>query len=313
MMLRFLICLVALCRSAVDGVAADLARTAADPGSPTNFLATPLSLPRWHHLFRVTTRIYSGETPADDTAFAALAELGVKTIISVDGAKPDADAAHRHGLRYIHLPFGYDGIPANRVAALTRGAKSGGGALYVHCHHGMHRGPAAVAVICEATAGWTTNQAVAWLQLAGTAPEYAGLYRSAITFRPPTTGELDDVGELPEVAVTSSRIETMVAIDEAFARLKASQQIHWSPFPGQSDLSPASTAVLLWEHFRELQRTDNTASHPGDYAEKLAHTVGLADQLRTQLQDSKAEISTRDTALQSLGQACVHCHRQFRN
>ncbi len=313
MMLRIVIFLMAWCRWGGFGFAADRAGATTAPATPTNFFAMPLSSPNLHHLFRATTGVLSGETPANDAAFAELARRGVKTILSVDGARPDVDAARRHGLRYVHLPFGYDGIPPSRVAALTCAARSSGGALYVHCHHGMHRGPTAVAVICEATAGWTTNQAVAWLKLAGTAPEYVGLYHSAITFRPTTPGELEVIVELPEVSATSSRIEAMVAIDEAFARLKASQQVQWSHIPGHADASPASTATLLWEHFRELERTDSTAARPGDYAEKLASARRLADQLHARLQDSKAEISLRDTLLQSLGQACVNCHRHFRN
>src|SRR5262245_5214765 len=69
----------------------------------------PLEVPGLHNVFRVSERVYSGSSPDGDAGFAALEKLGVKTIISVDGAKPDAEAAGRHGLRYVHLPFGYDG------------------------------------------------------------------------------------------------------------------------------------------------------------------------------------------------------------
>lgn len=53
-------------------------------------------------------------------AFAELRELGVRTIIHVDGDTPDASAAERHGLRYVHLPHGYEGVPKARVAELAR-------------------------------------------------------------------------------------------------------------------------------------------------------------------------------------------------
>ena len=35
-----------------------------------------------------------------------LAEAGVRTIVSVDGAVPDLDAARRWGMRYVHLEHG---------------------------------------------------------------------------------------------------------------------------------------------------------------------------------------------------------------
>ncbi len=106
----------------------------------------PLEAAGVHNLFRVSDRVYSGSTPDGDAGFAALERLGVKTIISVDGARPDAEAAARHGIRYVHLPFGYDGIPRDKAVALVRVARDSPGPVYVHCHHGKHRGPAAVAI-----------------------------------------------------------------------------------------------------------------------------------------------------------------------
>ena len=176
----------------------------------------------------------------------------MKTIISVDGSKPDVETARKHGLRYIHLPFGYDGVPTNRVVELAKAAQSADGPVYVHCHHGLHRGPAAVAAICEATARWTTNQAVAWLEAGWTASDYAGLYRSVTDFRRPEAAALARIIELPEVAKTSSLVEAMVAIDKEFDQLKAAQQAGWSTIANQPDLTPAHTATILWEHLREL-------------------------------------------------------------
>ena len=148
---RILACVPALMLAAAPhGFAAPV------PGS----IAIPLPSTHVHNLFRATTNVFSGNSPDSDAAFAEIAKLGVKTIISVDGGKPDVELARKHGLRYIHLPIGYDGVPANRVAELVKAAQSSHGPLYVHCHHGRHRGPAAVAVICQATVGWTTNQAV---------------------------------------------------------------------------------------------------------------------------------------------------------
>ena len=190
----------------------------------TNAVAQPLPSTRVHNLFRATTNVFSGNSPDSDAAFAEIARLGVKTIISVDGAKPDAATARKHGLRYIHLPIGYDGVPSNRVVELVKAAQTMTGPIYVHCHHGKHRGPAAVAVICEATAGWTTNQAVTWLQEAGTAADYSGLYKSAMEFRLPEAAALAKIIELPEAAKTSSLVDAMVAIDEEMERLNSAQK-----------------------------------------------------------------------------------------
>ena len=308
-------CLLAIGLYATAGsFAAEPAPRAIKPAPATNAVGTPLPSTHLHNLFRATTNVFSGSSPEDDAAFGEIAKLGVKTIISVDGSKPDVETARKHGLRYIHLPIGYDGVPTNRVAELAKAAQSSPGPLYVHCHHGLHRGPAAVAVICEATAGWTTNQAVAWLKQAGTAADYAGLYRSAMDFRPPAAAALARIIELPAVAKTSSLVEAMVAIDGEFERLKAAQKSGWSPVAGQPDLSVAHTATILWEHFRELARAEDTVRRVGgDYRAKLADAEQAADRLRAQLRDDQTGTATRDAAFQAVGKSCAACHRQFRN
>src|SRR5688572_11354389 len=72
------------------------------------------------NFYQITAQIYSGATPGDDSAFADLAARGIKTIISVDGASPDVEAAKKFGLRYVHLPMGYDGISTNRALELVK-------------------------------------------------------------------------------------------------------------------------------------------------------------------------------------------------
>jgi protein tyrosine phosphatase (PTP) superfamily phosphohydrolase (DUF442 family) len=295
-------------------LAAASTRAAEGTGSTsTNAVATPVPSTHVHQLFRATTNVFSGNSPESDAAFAEIARLGVKTIISVDGGRPDVELARKHGLRYIHLPIGYDGVPARRVAELVKAAQSSPGPLYIHCHHGKHRGPAAVAVICEATAGWTTNQAVTWLKEAGTAADYPGLYRSAVEFRLPEAAALARIIELPEIARTSSLVEAMVGIDEEFDRLKAAQKTGWKNVPNQPDLTPAHTATILWEHFRELARIDDTTRRPEEYRAKLAASEKAADAFRGLLRDARADSAARDAAFQSLGQSCGACHKQYRN
>jgi len=64
----------------------------------------------------------------------------------VDGRKPDVEGARKHGLRYVHLRFGYDGVPASRVAELAKLTAEVSDLFFVQCRHGLHRGSAAVAI-----------------------------------------------------------------------------------------------------------------------------------------------------------------------
>jgi protein tyrosine phosphatase (PTP) superfamily phosphohydrolase (DUF442 family) len=272
----------------------------------------PIKIPGVQNAFHVTDRIYSGSQPEGDAGFAALAKLGVKTVVSVDGSKPDIETAHKYGLRYVHLPFGYDGIPQDRVAELAKAVAVEPGPLFVHCHHGQHRGPAAVAVMCLATEGWTTNRAATWLKDAGTSPDYPGLYRAASEFKAPTVEQLAAIKSLPELAKTSSMVDTMVAIDGYFDSLKASQKAGWKTPPNQPDITPAHECTMLWEHFRELARTPDIAQRPDDFRQKLANAEGAADRLRGLLKENE-QTPALDAAFKQVTQSCAACHKSYRN
>jgi protein tyrosine phosphatase (PTP) superfamily phosphohydrolase (DUF442 family) len=280
--------------------------------SSTNKVAQPIEIPGVHNAFRASTRVYSGSQPEGDDAFAALAKLGVKTIVSVDGSKPDVEAARKHGLRYIHLPYGYDGIPTNRVIELAKLTAEVSGSFFVHCHHGKHRGPAAVAIICETAEGWSPEKAVDWLREAGTAPDYPGLYRAAREFTAPTKAQLAAVKDLPEVASTSSLVDAMVAIDAHFDALKKAQAAGWKTPPGHADISPPHEATILWEQFREMACTDDTKKRSEDYRAKLADAERTADSLRKLLKDSAGHVAI-DASFKLVTQSCAACHKQYRN
>jgi protein tyrosine phosphatase (PTP) superfamily phosphohydrolase (DUF442 family) len=272
-----------------------------------------LDVPGLEVPFQVTDRVFSGGQPEGDAAFAALQKLGVKTIISVDGTKPDVERAAKYGLRYIHLPHGYDGIPTNTAARLVKAAQTVAGPIYVHCHHGKHRGPAAVGIICQATAGWTTNQAVAWLRQAGTAADYAGLFRDNANFRVPTPAFLATLDtNFPSRAEVSGLVEGMVEVDLRWEHLKAVQQAGWQAPPKQPDLVPAAEALLLQEAYRELRRVPESAALGGEFMDLLRRAEAEAGELHAALR-AGADPARAEAAAKAVARSCVTCHRQFRN
>ena len=274
----------------------------------------PLESTNLHNLFRVTERIYSGSQPEADAAYQELARLGVKTIVSVDGAKPEVEAAKRHGLRYVHLPFGYDRIPSNRVVELAQAIASVPGPVFVHCHHGKHRGPTAVAVMCLSAEKWSAAQAAAWLKQAGTSSDYRGLYQSVASFQPPDAVALASVGPLPEVAPPSTVVAAMVAADTHLEHLKAAQKAGWKPPAHHPDLVPAQEALLLWEQLRELARHADTQARPVEYVQMLTQSEAAAEHLRALLVGSSSPDPTaRATALADLVKTCSNCHKAYRN
>jgi protein tyrosine phosphatase (PTP) superfamily phosphohydrolase (DUF442 family) len=283
-------------------------------------LPRPLNLPGIENAFQAADRVYSGSQPEGDQAFAALQRLGVRTLISVDGTKPEVERAAKYGLRYIHLPHGYDGIASNTAVRLAQAAGTVEGPIFVHCHHGKHRGPAAVGVICQATAGWTTNQAVAFMKQAGTSADYPGLYRANLGFRVPDAAELARLpADFPARAEVSGLVDAMVEIDHRWDHLKAIQQAGWKVPANQPDLVPASEAKLLAETYRELQRTAEARAKGEQFLEQLRLAETRAEALQAALITSPASspgtfaLRPAEDAFKAAGQSCSACHRQFRN
>ena len=270
-----------------------------------------------HNVFRLTPRVWSGSQPEGDAAFAWLAAQGIRTVVSVDGARPDVEAARKHGLRYVHLPIGYDGVPTNRVVELAKAAATLPGPIYVHCHHGKHRGPAAAAVLCEASADWSAAQAEAFLKQVGTAPDYPGLYRSVREFHPPANRELAaHTNALPEVAATPVLAQAMVALDGCVERLRACQQAGWRAPAKHPDLSPVSESLQLWEQLRELGRSETPPPKPPAFRELLEASERSAGELRRALQEvqpGSGSASTLDARFRAVTESCSACHVRYRN
>jgi protein tyrosine phosphatase (PTP) superfamily phosphohydrolase (DUF442 family) len=279
-------------------------------GSP--IAVTTAGLP---NAFRLSERLYSGAMPDGDAGFAALEHLGVRTIISVDGAQPDVDAAHRHGLRYVHMPVGYDGIPRERALQLARAVRDLPGPVYVHCHHGKHRGPtAAAAIMLCLEEDFTADAADAWLKQAGTDPHYKGLVGLPQTLQRPAPGELDNVSaDFPEVAPVGPLAEIMVQIDERWGHLQALRNAGWQTPVGHADLDAPHEALQLVEQFRELARSADLPDRPAAFRALLDVATTNAQTLEKCLRRPTIDGDAVEAAFRASAAACTRCHESFRD
>jgi protein tyrosine phosphatase (PTP) superfamily phosphohydrolase (DUF442 family) len=295
------------------------AEKAQDPSVAWPSGVRPLEAPGLHNLFALGTNVFSGSAPEGDEAFAALAKLGVKTIITVDGAKPEVETARKHGIRYVHLPHGYDGIGTNLQLQIVKAAQTLPGPVYVHCHHGKHRGPAAAAVICMANQGWTATQAEAWLLAAGTATNYTGLYGVVREFHKPTLAQLGAIpSAFPETAKVSALVDAMVGIDERWDHLKAVRAAGYQMPKDHPDLKPANEAVILWELYREAQRLPDAVQRGQDFIKHLVSAEAGAKEVEQVLRQfaaqPKPELRAQlDKAFDAMAQTCIACHGTFRD
>lgn len=278
-----------------------------------------LEAPGIHNLFAIGTNLFSGNSPEGEEAFAALQRLGVKTIITVDGAKPDVETARKFGIRYVHLPHGYDGISTNLQLQIIKAAGTLPGPVYVHCHHGKHRGPTAVAVICLASQGWTPAQAEAWLVAAGTATNYAGLYNVVRDFHAPTAEQLGKISpDFPETSRVSGLVEAMVDIDERWDHLKAVRAAGYQAPKEHPDIGPSNEIVILWEHYREAQRLPDSAHRGTVFIGRLksAETEAREAERLLRMYAASPNAGTRaqlDKAFDAMGESCTSCHKAHRD
>jgi protein tyrosine phosphatase (PTP) superfamily phosphohydrolase (DUF442 family) len=253
--------------------------------------------------------IFSGCEPHGEEGFVSLAGLGIKTVVSVDGATPNVGEAHRQGIRYVHIPIGYDGVPERAQQGLTRVARDADRPIYVHCHHGRHRGPAATAIVCIAAGQKEAKDALLILEIAGTGKEYPGLWRDVAAFSPAATGIA--LPELAEVAQVDSLPAAMASIDRHWDNLKLCRQADWQVPRDHPDLSPAQEALLLREALHEAGRSAPRDKIDAQMRDWLDHAESLAVQIEKDLKDAKLDGASRNISM--LEQSCKRCHARYRN
>jgi protein tyrosine phosphatase (PTP) superfamily phosphohydrolase (DUF442 family) len=291
----------------------------ASPPEPAVSDPAAVQAPELHNVYRITDGLYSGSSPDGEEGFRSLQKLGVKTVISVDGARPDVDLAHKYGMRYVHLPFGYDGVPRDQALRIARAARDLPGPVYLHCHHGKHRGPAAAAVVHLCLDGkCSVEAAVAEMRRAGTDPRYKGLYAAPRELRRPTAEELDRVpAEFPEVAPVPALAGIMVGVDERWDNLKQIKAAGWATPPGHPDLDPPHEALQLLEQYREAARLPRVQRRPEDFRGRLADAEEAAGELEAALrrgnEKGSVDTSAAERAFRRVEAACAGCHARYRD
>jgi protein tyrosine phosphatase (PTP) superfamily phosphohydrolase (DUF442 family) len=281
---------------------------------------SPQRVERSHlpNAYRLNERVISGGQPDGGDGYRELSQLGVKTVISVDGAQPQVELARKHGLRYVHLPHGYDGIPERRACELAKAVRDLPGPIYVHCHHGKHRSPAAATVACVGAGLLQKDQGLSVLRTAGTSEKYQGLYESAKRARRFDNALLDALSvEFPETVEVPPMAEAMVAIEHTHDHLVAIQQAGWESPVNHPDLDPPHEALLLREHFTELLRTEEALEQSPEFQKMLRDSEAAAAQLEAGLRSwsdhGEPAPTVIDDSFARITNDCKACHSRFRD
>jgi protein tyrosine phosphatase (PTP) superfamily phosphohydrolase (DUF442 family) len=308
---------IALCSLLLSVPAAMLASLQDEPKAadkPIKVDVSPL-----HNVLRLNDKLYSGSGPEGDEAFHALQVLGIKTIISVDGAKPDLERAKTYGMRYVHIPIGYNGVPRGAALQLARAIREMPGPFYIHCHHGKHRGPsaAAIALLCGDDQ-CTVSRALGVLEAAGTDPKYKGLFQSVREFQRPNAAELAKVSsKLPEAVTVAGIVQAMVTIDHSWDNIRLVQAAGWKVPPDHPDIDPPHEALQLVEGFQELRRLPQIEKRPQDFRTWLADSHAAAKELESLLRTVKEQrpvnVAQADVTFKKIAASCTQCHSKYRD
>jgi len=291
--------------------------------SPAATRLAPFKLDTKHlpNAIQIHERVVSGGQPDGEQGFRELKELGFKTILSVDGAKPDVVIARQFGLRYVHLPHGYNGIGPDRVAELAKAVRDLDGPIYIHCHHGKHRSPAAAAVACISAGLIEQDPTCSILKLAGTSENYRGLFDVVESAHRIAESSLDAIQtEFPEFAKLPPMAVAMVELERTYAQLNQLFQSHWKPLANHPALDPAHEALLLREHFTEMLRMESVAQRTDAFRKLLTESESDAKLLEESLRLEKQEQNDAPSAASSPSAPfariianCMNCHQQYRD
>lgn len=285
--------------------------------------SAPRDYPGIHNAVAFHDGFVSGSVPEGEAGFATLAAMGVKTIISVDGAEPDVANAAKHGMRYIHLPIGYNGFDETRRLELTRATRDAmaSGPVYIHCHHGKHRSAGAAAAVAVGL-GWSTPEAmVARMKVSGTAANYTGLYACAQNATPVSMGMLDAIpADFPSVSHPKGMVKAMVAIDHAFDHLKAIEKAGWVTPADHPDLVPVAEAGQIADLYRLLINDERTREEGDDLAARFREDNAEASALEEMLAalpkggvPTESQRTALSAQFKTIAASCKECHAQYRD
>jgi protein tyrosine phosphatase (PTP) superfamily phosphohydrolase (DUF442 family) len=258
--------------------------------------------------------LFSGSVPDGAEGFATLAAMGVKTVISVDGAAPDVEGARMHGIRYVHLPIGYNGMDRGRTLEIARAIHDLPGPIYLHCHHGKHRSASAAGAAAVALGLMTTDEATARMKVSGTAPSYTGLYQCVALSQVARAEELASAGDaFPETWKTSGLVKTMVEVDEVFEHLKAIEKAGWTTPPDHPDLVPVAEAGRLADLLRNLQDDDRVRAKPPEFTAWMLEGSRLSESLEEGLATPGIDAQELSARFEHIAASCKVCHVKYRD
>lgn len=309
-------------KAALDVIPAPLAldTTAYEAALATPLPDTePVERDGLHNVYALSDDIISGAEPESEEAIAAIAAMGVRTVLSVDGKAPDVETAEKYGLRYVHVPIQYSGITDDERLQIAKTFHELEGPFYVHCYHGVHRGPAAAAIGRVTLDGAPRDLAIAEMrQWCGTSKKYEGLYATIAAGDLPSPAETAAYDwDFPSRRELTGMRQSMIHMARSYDRVKAMVETNGAINPEHPDIDPVNEAAILTGLFEQALTMDRVASKPDDFRTWMSESVVQARRLHEVVEADRdggsADWSASRAAFAELKASCDACHAAYRN
>ena len=259
------------------------------------------------HFYKIGDALYSGNAPNSAAFFQELKKAGIRSLISVDGATPRLPEAKAVGMQYRHVPIAYSTITEAEQAKILAAYDELPKPVYIHCHHGKHRGPAAAMIIARQVLYWNSAQAEQAMKKIGTSSHYKGLYKSVGKYKRLSKSKIKAAGPIPEKAAVDDFTSSMAVMDRRWDRIKLLKKHGWKIPPRHPDIDPPHEVLMMRELFRELARQNE---HPEFHKQLKASEAFLAE-LENMVRQGKT--AAADATFKKIGNSCRDCHYKHRD
>ena len=272
----------------------------------------PRDLPGVHNVVTYAPGLVCGGAPDGEEGFKTLAAIGIKTVVSVDGAPPDLKQSETHGMRYVHLPIGYDTITLARQQELAQAISNLDGPIYIHCHHGKHRSGAGLATALVCSGRMSIEAVSARMHVSGTSPSYAGLWQAVRDAKPLSKAQLEaDPASFPSITEVTGLVGVMAEIDQVIDLVRQSHEAKWRAPDDHPDLVAEKETQRLSELFKSLLNDEESLAHPAEYQRFLSNSIKVSERLDEAVRSQNAIQAAQ--MLSTLASSCKTCHQTYRN
>jgi tyrosine-protein phosphatase SIW14 len=138
-----------------------------------------------HNFHQVNEHVYRGAQPNGE-GFAALAKLGIKTVVDLRGERSEATEVQGAGMRYVRMAWSGFKAPSEAQIASVLALLDDNSAwpVFVHCRRGADRTGTAIACYRIAHDHWTNQQALDEAKSFGMSSMEIAMQRFIIGFVP---------------------------------------------------------------------------------------------------------------------------------